>query len=97
MYNVPILRLYYAPIMNVTLGKEFENRIAERVESGLYNSASEVIRESLRMMFEKDALKQQQFQLLQKQVSMGFTQLTSGQHSDENIMDLFNQTEDAQK
>ena len=78
--------------MNITLGKEFENRSAEKVESGLYNSASEVIRESLRMMFEKDVLKNQQLVLLQKQVSMGFAQLESGQHSDENIMDLFDQS-----
>jgi len=30
--------------MNITLGNEFENRIAHKVKSGLYNSASEVIR-----------------------------------------------------
>ena len=78
--------------MNITLGNEFENRIAKKVESGLYNSASEVIRESLRMMFEKDVLKEQQYTLLQKQVSLGFTQLSLGQHTDENIMDLFEQS-----
>lgn len=75
--------------MNITLGNEFESRIAKKVESGLYNSASEVIRESLRMMFEKDVLKEQQFVLLQKHISMGFSQLETGQHTDENIMDLF--------
>lgn len=78
--------------MNITLGQEFENRIAEKVESGLYNSASEVIRESLRMMFEKDALKEKQFDLLQKQVMMGFSQLQNQQYSDENIMELFEQS-----
>ncbi len=34
--------------MNVTIGPEFERRIAEKVDSGLYTSASEVIRDKLR-------------------------------------------------
>ena len=84
--------MQYVSIMNITLGKEFENRIAEKVATGLYSSASEVIRESLRMMFEKDLFKEQQFELLQKQVVLGFSQLRSGQSSDENIMDLFEQS-----
>ena len=40
--------------MNVTLGSEFEKRINEKVASGLYTSASEVIRDGLRLLFEKD-------------------------------------------
>ena len=32
-------------IMNITLGKEFERRIKEKVSEGLYTSASEVIRD----------------------------------------------------
>ena len=75
--------------MNITLGSEFENRIALKVKSGLYKSASEVIRESLRMMFEQDLLKERQLSSLQKQVSLGFEQLNSGEYTDENIMDLF--------
>jgi antitoxin ParD1/3/4 len=78
--------------MNITLGSEFENRIAQKVKSGFYTSASEVIRESLRMMFEQDFLKEKQFNNLQKQVSLGFNQLDSGLHSDEGIMDLFEQS-----
>lgn len=34
-------------IMNITLGKEFERRITEKVSDGLYTSASEVIRDGL--------------------------------------------------
>ena len=34
--------------MNVSLTKELEKRIKARVESGMYNNASEVIREALR-------------------------------------------------
>lgn len=44
--------------MNITLGAEFEKRINEKVASGLYTSASEVIRDGLRLLFEKDLVKQ---------------------------------------
>ena len=34
--------------MNISLTKELENRVKARVKSGMYNNASEVIREALR-------------------------------------------------
>ncbi len=34
--------------MNITLGDEFERRIANKINTGLYTSASEVIRGGLR-------------------------------------------------
>ena len=35
--------------LNVSLPPELENRVRQHVESGLYSSASEVIREALRL------------------------------------------------
>jgi len=40
--------------MNVSLTPELEAMVREKVESGLYTSASEVVREALRLMEEKD-------------------------------------------
>jgi antitoxin ParD1/3/4 len=40
--------------MNISLTPEFERRIAEKVESGLYTTASEVVREALRLLFAED-------------------------------------------
>ena len=40
--------------MNVSLTPELERRIAERVNGGLYTTASEVVREALRLLFEAD-------------------------------------------
>ncbi len=54
--------------MNITLGKEFERRIGEKVSDGLYTSASEVIRDGLRLLFEKDNVKQEQFEILRQEV-----------------------------
>jgi len=40
--------------MNVSLTPEMERRIAEMVESGLYATASEVVRDSLRILFQAE-------------------------------------------
>jgi antitoxin ParD1/3/4 len=40
--------------MNVSLTPKLEAMVREKVETGLYNNASEVVREALRMMEERD-------------------------------------------
>jgi antitoxin ParD1/3/4 len=40
--------------MNISLTPELERRISQRVESGLYTTASEVVREALRLLFAED-------------------------------------------
>ena len=75
--------------MNITLGKEFERRITEKVSEGLYTSSSEVIRDGLRLLFEKDAIKDQQYKILREEVGKGFEQLASGKLLDSNVMDIF--------
>jgi antitoxin ParD1/3/4 len=42
--------------MNVNLTLHLEELVRQKVESGLYTSASEVVREALRLMDEKDRL-----------------------------------------
>ena len=75
--------------MNITLGHEFEKRINEKISSGLYTSASEVIRDGLRLLFEKDLAKQQQLEILRQEVARGFEQLSAGNHSGKNALDIF--------
>jgi antitoxin ParD1/3/4 len=40
--------------MNVSLTPELDKFVADKVESGLYTSASEVVREALRLLEEQD-------------------------------------------
>ena len=42
--------------MNINLTPQLEDLVRQKVASGLYTSASEVVREALRMMEEKDRL-----------------------------------------
>ena len=43
--------------MNVSLTPELEKFVDNKVESGLYNNASEVVREGLRLLKEHDELR----------------------------------------
>jgi antitoxin ParD1/3/4 len=61
--------------MNVSLTPELEKIVAERVTSGRYASASEVIREALRLLEERDQLNQ-----LREEVRRGLEQLDQGRH-----------------
>jgi putative addiction module CopG family antidote len=47
--------------MNISLTPELEQMVDDKVKSGRYASASEVIREGLRLLEEQQQLKQQRF------------------------------------
>ncbi len=49
--------------MNVSLTPQLEELVRHKVETGLYNSASEVVREALRLLEERDRLKEIQIGL----------------------------------
>ncbi len=65
--------------MKVSLTPELERRIAEKVESGLYASASEVVREGLRLLFETDALQDRQLAQLRADIQTGLDQADRGE------------------
>lgn len=65
--------------MNISLTSELEKFIQEKVESGLYTSASEVIRESLRLMHTYDSLQKQRINQLNQAIDVGLMQLQSGE------------------
>jgi len=75
--------------MNITLTPEFERRIAEKLNTGLYSSASEVIRDGLRLLFERDVLREQQQAILKREVAAGFQQLEAGQRSEQSVAAIF--------
>jgi len=79
-------------MINISLGKEFERRITEKVSDDLHTSASEVIRDGLRLLFEKDVAKNQQLEVLREEVAKGFEQLTAGEVSTHSVMDIFEQS-----
>ena len=61
--------------MNVSLTPELEQFVQGKVESGLYNNASEVIREGLRLLKESDEVRLR----WREQAERGWLQAQAGQ------------------
>ena len=57
--------------MNVNLTPQLEDLVRAKVSSGLYTSASEVVREALRLMQEQDKLKELKLEALRSDVQRG--------------------------
>lgn len=53
------------------IGKHFENFIRQQIESGRYSSASEIIRDALRLLEERKELKEIQIRSLRQQLQEG--------------------------
>ena len=68
--------------MNVSLTPELEALIQERVRSGRYTSASEVVREALRLLEDRDELQRLRLAELRSQVAAGLESLDRGQARD---------------
>lgn len=64
--------------MNVHLTPELEQMVQRKVQTGRYNSASEVMREALRLMDERDQLKSIQKEELRKKIAAGLKSLDEG-------------------
>ena len=64
--------------MNVSLTPELEQLVAEKVQSGRYSSASEVIREALRLLEEQDRIKQSRLAAVREKIDRGLKQLDDG-------------------
>lgn len=66
--------------MHVSLTPELESRVKAKVESGLYNNASEVIREALRFMeTHEDWVREIKLARLREQLKTGVKQLDRGE------------------
>lgn len=57
--------------MNVSLTPELEQYVQEKVASGMYYSASEVIREGLRLLREREQIQQIRLQELRQDIQAG--------------------------
>lgn len=68
--------------MHVSLTAELDSRVKAKVESGLYNNASEVTQEALRFIdAHEEWVQEVKNSLLRKQIRVGVDQLESGEGS----------------
>ncbi len=80
--------------MNVSLTPTLEELVQRKVATGLYNSASEVIREALRLLEERDEMRQMRLGTLRKEISVGLDQLERGEVSEYDDQSLNTLTAD---
>ena len=64
--------------MNISLTPELEQLVTEKVKSGMYQTSSEVIREGLRLLKERD----ERLQSLCRDIRAGFEAVELGEFTD---------------
>ena len=65
--------------MNISLTPELEQLIEQKLKTGMYHSASEVVREGLRLLKERDQLQELKLNELRREIQIGLDQLKKGQ------------------
>lgn len=74
--------------MNVSLTPELEELVHQKVQTGRYTSASEVVREALRLMEERDRLDAWRKDEIRAQIAAGIASLRTGKSVDgETVFD----------
>jgi antitoxin ParD1/3/4 len=74
--------------MNVSLTPELERWISEKVEDGRYRSASEVVREGLRLLQEREEEHAARLEGLRREIQVGLDELDRGETVDvEEVFD----------
>lgn len=63
----------------MTLTPEITQIIEDKVRSGQYHSANEVVREGLRLLEERDQLRQMRLQQLRQDIAVGIAQADAGE------------------
>jgi antitoxin ParD1/3/4 len=76
------------PTMNVNLTPEMAEFVAEEIATGDYASASELVRDALRMLRRDRDIEKEKIDLLRREVEIGVSQAEAGDFSNRNVMDI---------
>lgn len=64
--------------MHVSLTPKLDELVRQKVESGLYNNASEVVREALRLLAQHDEIQQLKLKKLREALAVGEADVEAG-------------------
>jgi len=70
--------------MNVSLTPELENWVQSKVETGLYSSSSEVVRDALRLLHQFEGERIRKLEELKSDLHVGLEQLKAGKGQELN-------------
>jgi antitoxin ParD1/3/4 len=68
--------------MNVNLTPQLEELVQKKVDSGRYNSPSEVVREALRLLEQRDEVRSIQLQELRSRMDLALGESARGEGTD---------------
>ncbi|MHC5938792.1 type II toxin-antitoxin system ParD family antitoxin [Nostoc sp.] len=68
--------------MNISLTPELEQLVKDKVNSGRYHSVSEVMGEALRLLDERDRVREQRLAELKAKIQVGIEELERGEGID---------------
>lgn len=74
--------------MNVSLSKEFADFVEAQVSSGGYASASEVVRDGLRLLRREQAVQDEKIAILRREIVIGVEEARQGRFSKQSVVDI---------
>jgi len=78
--------------MNVSLTPQLEKFIQQKVRQGTYQTASEVVREALRALADRENLRALEMGRLRRDIALGLEDVDSGRVADLDIKSLKSET-----
>ena len=76
------------PTMNVSLPAALAEFVEKEVASGNYATASEVVRDGLRMLREERAIYEEKLAILRREIQIGLDEVDAGKYSDKTVMEI---------
>ena len=74
--------------MNVSLTEELESLVNEKVKSGLYTSASEVVRAGLRLLKQEEELQATKLEKLRYEINKGIQDVEKGNVTEFDVEEI---------
>ena len=84
------------PTMNVSLPQALAEFVEKEVASGNYATASEVVRDGLRMLRAERAVYEEKLAILKREVQRGIDQIDAGEFSDLTLPEIYAQVKEKQ-
>ncbi len=82
--------------MHISLTPELEASVRQKITSGYYNNASEVIRDALRFWESNEELVQyMKLETLKKRLAIGLAQAEQGKFVDQSVSDIITEVRNA--
>jgi antitoxin ParD1/3/4 len=80
------------PTMNVSLPRELAAFVEDEVASGDYGTASEVVREALRLLRREREQYKQKMAILRRELQIGMDDIEAGRISSDTVEDIARET-----